>query len=242
MTFEQLVGEALHSVDDFEPSADLFAKVQLSIDEDTAHRARVRRGLAWLAAAIVAAAVYLAVTVEVADGSASMSFRALEIFVTLLMVAVVLVVGPAIRRFGEQFEREAFRGSPETGTRVLKLLDIAYYLVFLAFIMMTLVYDPTLAYDGNLAAWVNGELDRVAGLLLVMGLLHVGLLLALPVAGLVHSANEWRVRIADGLVSTDSAAARVDRVVTVTAWVVAALVALQLVFVVGNVLLFLGTS
>lgn len=242
MTFEQLVGDALHAADDFEPSPDLFAKVQRSIDEDAEHRARVKRGLMWAAAAAAFVAVYLALAVDRVAGAISMSYLALETLVTVVMVGLVLVLGPAIRRFGEQYEQACFVSSPATGKHVLKLLDIAYYLIFLAFIAMTLVFDPALEFDANLAAWVRGEFVRIGGLMLVMGILHVALVLALPVAGLVHAANEWRIRVREGATSTDSAVPIIDRVITVVAWIVAAVVVLQLVLGVLNGILALGAS
>ncbi len=241
MTVEQLLIDALHAADDYQPSPDLFAKVQRSIEEDAAHRRRVRLVLGGVATGMLAIGGYLALTVDVVAGDVTMAFTALEILVTAVMIVIVAVVGPAIRRFGELYERAAFRGSAATGTAVLRLLDIAYYLIFTAYIVMSLVFDPTLAFDAGLAAQLRGELDRVAGLLLLMGVLHVGLLLALPLAGLVHTANEWRMRIAAGARSSDKLAARVDKVITVVAWVVAILVVLQLVFLVLNlVLLGLG--
>ena len=237
MTFEQLVGEALHAADDYEPSPDLFARVQRSIDEDAAHRRRVRRVVGWLASGVVALLVYLFLTVDVVDGSVTMSFRALETLVTVVMIVVVAVLGPAIRRFGETYERAVFSAGPETGARVLRLLDIAYYLVFGSYILMTLVFDPTLEFGGTLADWVRAELVRLGGLLLMMGVLHVALLLALPIAGLVFSANQRQMRLAGGAVSTDPFAGRVDRVITIGAWVVAAIVVLQMLGIVFNIVL-----
>ena len=130
MTFEQQVEGALHSADLFQPSPDLFAKVKRSIGEDLAHRSRVRRVLGAVAASVAAVLVYLFVTVDVTSGAWSMSFTALEVLVTVIMIGIVIVLGPAIRRFGETFERDIFRGSPETGTGMLKLLDMSYYLIF----------------------------------------------------------------------------------------------------------------
>ena len=237
MTFEQIVGDALHAADDYEPSPDLFAKVQRSIDEDAAHRRRVRRVFAWLAVGIAAVLGYLALTVDVAGGTVTMSFRALEVLMTALMVVVVAVLGPAIRRFGETYEREVFSAGPETGARVLRLLDIAYYLVFGAYILMTLVFDPALEFGGTLTDWIRAELVRLGGLLLMMGLLHVALLLALPVAGLVFSANQRQIRLAHGAVSTDPLVGRTDKAITIAAWIIAGLVVLQLVGIVLNLVL-----
>ena len=73
-----------------------------------------------------------------------------------------------------------------------------------------------------------------------MGVLHVALLLALPIVGLVHSANLRRARIAAGATSNDDVAAKIDRGVTVGTWVVAAYVLFQMVVAVLGVLLGLG--
>lgn len=245
MTIEQLIGDALQAADAYEPSPDLFAKVQRSIDEDAGHRRRLRRTLLAVGSAIGIIALYLVLTVDVTAGTAAqaftdrvtMPFAALEILVTAVMVGLVVVLGPTIRRFGEAYEGEVFRSDADTGEAVLRLLDIAYYLIFGAYVVMSLVFDPALDFGGTLPDWVRGELVRVGGLLLLMGVLHVALLVALPVVGLVHSANERRRRISNGAVPRDAIAERVDRYITVAAWVVGLLVVGQLVLaVIGLVL------
>jgi len=240
MNLEQLLGDALHAADSFEPSPDLFAKVQRSIEEDALHRRRVRRGLGWVGLTGILVAAYLASTVRVTDGAVSMSFRALELLTTLLMVGLVVVLGPAIRRFGETYERDVFRSAPAVGSSVLRLLDIAYYLIFGSFIAITLVFEPQLEFDSNLASWVRGELDRIGGLLLVMGLLHIALVIALPVVGLVHAANERSGRMAAGAESTDAGVDRVDRATTIAAWLIAAVVVILMIFFVLGAVLSLG--
>jgi len=230
MTFEQLVGEALHAADDYQPSPDLFAKVQRSIDEDAAHRVRVRNLVVAVGFGLVAVLAYVALTAEIGGGTVSMPFRALEALVSAVMVVVVLAVGPAIRRFGETYEGAVFRASPDTGAQVLRLLDISYYLIFSAYILMSLTFDPLDDFGTGLAGSLHAQFVRLGGLLLLMGVLHVVLLLALPVVGLVFSANQRRARIAGGYAAADVVADRIDRVITVAAWVVAGIVALQLLF------------
>ena len=242
MTFEQLLGDALHAADSFEPSPDLFAKVTRSIDEDAAHRRRVRRVLAWTAASVVLVGAYVALTLRVAEGVVSMPFAALEILTTALMAGIVVVLGPAIRRFGETYERAVFRSSPDVGAGVLRLLDIAYYLIFGAFIVMTLQFEREVRLGESFAALVSHELDRLGGLLLVMGVLHVLLVVALPVVGLIHAANERRHRLEGGNASIDSGADRIDRAVTIAAWLVAAFVVVQMVAGVLIAVLTVGAS
>jgi len=242
MTFEQLVGDALHAADDYQPSPDLFAKVRLSIDEDAAHRARVRRTALWAFAGLIAVLAYLVVTVEVAGGTVSMSFRSLELLVTGLMIVALIVVGPAIRRFGKTYESDVFSASPETGRDVLRLLDFSYYLIFTAYILMSLEFGPSADLGSDLAGWVRLEALRLGGLFMLMGVLHIVLLLALPIVGLVFAANQRRARIAFGYESTDAVVDRIDRAITVAAWVVAGLAVLQLLFGVVNVFIVLGSQ
>ena len=243
MNLEHHLIDTLRTADDYAPSADLFAKVQRSIEEDRAHRRRLRGAILWLAAALVAVTVFVLVTVRLEDGQVDMSFASLEFLVTAVMVAIVAVMGPAIRRFGQTYERNVFAGSPETGRRVLGLLDIAYYLIFGAYILMTLMFEPPRDLplgDRQFTDALLFEAQRLGGLVLLMGLLHITLLLALPIVGLVHSANQRRARIAAGATSSDDVAGKIERGVTVGTWVVAAYVLFQLVAAVLLVLVGLG--
>ncbi len=246
MTLEQLLSETLRSADDYAPSPDLFAKVQRSIDEDRAHRRRVREVILWLLAGAAVVSLYVLATASVEDGRVEMPFASLEILVTAIMIVVVAVMGPSIRRFGETYERAVFAGSPETGSQVLRLLDVAYYLVFGAYIVMTLQFQPPsdlpLADSQFTDALFFEAGVRLGGLFLLMGVLHVALLLALPVVGLVHSANLRRARIATGAESTDAVANKIDRAITVSVWIVAALVLFQLLTGVLGIVIGLGAG
>lgn len=245
MTLEQLLTDTLHTADDYAPSPDLFAKVQRSIEEDNPRRRRIRQAIVWLVAAAGTVIVFLLATAKVENGLVDMSFTSLELLVTAIMIAIVAVMGPAIRRFGLTYERAVFAGSPETGTQVLKLLDIAYYLIFGAYIVMTLMFEPPRNVpflDQQFTDALLVETQRLGGLLLLMGLLHVALLLALPIVGLVHSANLRKARIAEGATSDDDLATKIDRGITVGVWVVAAYVLFQMVIGVLGAILALGAG
>jgi hypothetical protein len=245
MTFEQLLTDTLHSADDFAPSGDLFAKVQRSIEEDQAHRVRRRNTFIAVAAALAAIVLYLLAVVDIVDGVVTMSFPALEILVTAIMTGIVVAMGPAIRRFGETYERAVFPGSPETGRQVLKLLDIAYYLIFGAFILVTLMFEPPQNipfWDRELTDQIMFQFARLGGLLLLMGALHVVLLISLPVIGLVDAANRRRERIADGAESTDLLAAKTDKGITFAVWIIAGLILLEVVGAVLALIAIIGAS
>ena len=243
MTLEQQLADTLHAADVYAPSPDLFTKVKRSIEEDHAHRRRIRSTILWLAAAVAAIGVFLLATVRVESGQVVMSFTSLELLITAAMVAVVAVMGPAIRRFGQTYEQAVFAANPDTGTHVLRLLDIAYYLMFGAYIVMTLWFEPPQdlpAFDRQFTDALLAESLRLGGLLLTMGLLHIVLLLALPVLGLVHSANQRRARIAEGVTSSDDVAAKIDRGVAIGTWLVAAVVLFGMIATVLVVLVGLG--
>lgn len=243
MSLEQRLIDTLHSADGYDPSPDLFAKVQRSIEEDNAHRRRIRIAALWFLAAVAAVIVFLVATVRVDGGRVEMPFAALELLVTTVMIAIVAAMGPAMRRFGETYEGNAFASNPETGRQVLRLLDVAYYLIFGAYIVMTLMFEPPQGLsvlDRQFADMLRFEAERLGGLLLLMGILHVVLLLALPVIGLVQSANLRRARMAAGAAGRDEVAARIDRGVTVGTWVIAAYVLFQMVVAVLGILIGLG--
>lgn len=249
MTVEQLLADALHGADDFLPSPDLFAKVQRSIEEDAAHRRRVRRALTWAAAGLVAAFTWVAVFLDIREGTATMPWWTVELLTVAILIALVVVLGPLIRRFGKVLALEVFRSNRETSQRFLTLLDIAYYLVFSAFILMTTNFSPQADWEGTLAGQLggDGELFRIAGLLLLMGILHTLTIAALPVMGLIFASN-WRraarVELGNNAPEPDSQAEKADRVATLIVWLVAAaLGALALLFIVPGIIgAFLGAD
>ncbi len=225
MTVEQLLTDALHGADDFVPSPDLFAKVQRSISESAAHRRRVRRGLGWVAAAFAVAVVWLAAFLDVADGQVTDTWWAVDVLVTAILVTAVVVLGPLIRRFGKELTLEVFRSNRETSERFLVLLDIAYYLVFGAFILMTTTFSPPSDWAGDLASLVEYEFLRIGGLFLIMGILHAITIAVLPVMGLIFASN-WR-RAARAQLGKDAPdpnprAESADRVATWIVWLLVA--------------------
>lgn len=224
MTIEARLTEALRGADEYAPSPDLFTKVQRSIEEDQAHRRRLRRALAWTSAALAVSAVWVASFLDVADGVATMPWWTVELLVTALLVTLVLVLGPAIRRFGRVLTLEVFRSHVATSQRFLALLDIAYYLIFSAYILMSLSFAANPDWGGRLSAQLEEELIRVGGLFLLMGILHAITIATLPVMGLIFASN-WRraARAALGPDAPEPApeAEMADRVATWVVWLIA---------------------
>lgn len=200
MNVEQRLHRALHSVDRIEPSDDLWTRVVHSIDEDRAHRRRV----------LVSASISLLVLIGLAAiGAASMrSGRygsyvhrpTMEVLEAIGLAAIVLALGPAIRRFGRHYAEDLFPAERTLAANMLRSLDIGYYLVFTAYILMSTQFEFELGVAGrrasiDLAEQLAAAAGRLGGLLLLMGLLHAVTLIALPFIALVHNSTRRRRRL-----------------------------------------------
>lgn len=239
MSLERRIIEALGEYDGFEPSPDLFGRVQRSLEQDEAHRRRVRRS----AIAVIVAGLTVALFLDVVSdrtsaGTLVAPLWALELLETVLMVSLVVVIGPLIRRFGGIFIEDVFRLDPDTGRRFLRLLDVAYYLVFSGYTLVSV------QFVGLSRTWALGFLmsvlaERIGWLLLLMGMLHAVTIAALPALGLVFSSSVRRS--ARELAGPDAppvspGAVRAETVARLIVWVVAAVVVVGGIFAFGLVL------
>jgi hypothetical protein len=119
-----------------------------------------------------------------------MDWWILEVIVVGVLIAIVAVLGPLIKRFGKGYAADVFRANPRTGKSYLVLMDIAYYLIFGAFVLFTIQFDRDTGWTAQVSApqW-EGSVVRVGGMLLLMGLLHGLNVLSLPVIGRLFSLN-----------------------------------------------------
>ncbi len=186
---EQRLLDALGSVDQVEPSTDLFARVLHSIDEDRLHRRRVMRSAAVLA--LTVGGVALAMTVSMIDGAGGRHVRwqTMEMIETLVLVIVVAVLGPAIRRFGRNYVADLWPADRASSTALLRLLDLAYVLVLTGFVLVTARFaEPALA-EQALAEQLSDLGNRLGGVLLVIGVLHAITITSLPLVALVANST-----------------------------------------------------
>ncbi len=113
-----------------------------------------------------------------------MSWWAIELGANAILVMVVVVLGPLIKRFGRAYAGDIFRANPRTGKSYLVLMDVAYYLIFVAYIMFTVSFRPRSGWVGaSVAVQVEAEVIRIGGMLLIMGVLHGLNVLSLPLVG-----------------------------------------------------------
>jgi len=110
------------------------------------------------------------------------SWWAIELATNLLLVVIVFVLGPLIKRFGRSYAGDVFRANPRTGKSYLVLMDVAYYLIFVAYILLTVTLTRPSDWL-RVGAQLEDELMRIGILLTVMGILHGLNVLSLPLVG-----------------------------------------------------------
>ena len=139
-----------------------------------------------------------------------MDWWILELLWFALMVGLALWLGPFIRRFGKSYAADVFRANPRTGKSFIVLMDVAYYLVFGAYILFNVRFEPAGGWGQTVSAsQLRASTVRVGGILLIIGLLHGLNVLTLPIMGRIFTLNrrlDGDVPIADGRAAQPPAA------------------------------------
>jgi hypothetical protein len=111
------------------------------------------------------------------------------------------VLGPAIRRFGRGYAADLWPAIPTTATALLRLLDVAYVLIFGGFILITVDFGfESSSWNGcgsvlsavdcrTVPDQIQDASIRLGGLVLVMGLLHAVTIIVLPVVALISNST-----------------------------------------------------
>ena len=188
---EDRLRDAMHAgLDPVEPSPDLFARVQSSMEDAAARRRWRWRVARWVAAGVAVVAGVVVATTDRRGGELVMDWWVLELLTNVVLVAIALVLGPFIKRFGKSYAADVFRANPGTGKSFIVLTDFAYYLIFLAYILFTVSFEAGGSWEQTVSAdQLKGEVARVGGIVLIMGILHGVNLLALPVMGRLLTLN-----------------------------------------------------
>lgn len=169
---------------------DLFARVTRSLDEQQARR-RYRWRLARWLLTFVAANASLALAVSDFDNRRfAMPWWVIELITNIVLVAIAIGLGPFIKRFGRSYAADVFRANPRTGKSYLVLTDVAYYLIFAAFVLFTVTFVEPASWRRSTGEQLHHELARVGGILLIMGVLHAANVVALPIIGRLLSSNK----------------------------------------------------
>lgn len=162
---------------------DLFARVTGSLTDARARR-RFRLTLAAWVAVFILANVALALALSDFDNRRfNMQWWVIELITNIVLVAIAIGLGPFIKRFGRSYAADVFRANPRTGKSYLVLTDVAYYLIFTAFIMFTMTFVERASWRLSTGTQLKAEVVRIGGMLLIMGILHGLNVVALPIIG-----------------------------------------------------------
>lgn len=119
-----------------------------------------------------------------------MDWWILELIFVAVMVAVLGILGPLIRRFGKAYAADVFMANPRTGKSYLVLMDFAYYMIFGAYILFVIKWEPDTGWGEQVnAEQLQASVVRLGGMVLLMGLLHGLNVLSLPLIGRVFTLN-----------------------------------------------------
>lgn len=171
-------------------STDLFDRVLLSIQDDRRMRSQRRRRIAVVACLVGAIAATVVATTETQKGELIMDWWVLELITFIGLVGLALWLGPFIKRFGKSYAADVFRANPRTGKSFIVLMDVAYYLIFFAYILFTTRFEPDTGWGQTVTpAQLQGTTVRLGGILLIVGLLHGLNVLMLPLIGRILTLN-----------------------------------------------------
>lgn len=180
----------LDEADGLDESEDLFARIALSIDDDRRLRRQRRRRITIIGCLVGAVAAVVGATTEMTRGELVMDWWILELIWFIGMVGLAVWLGPFIKRFGKSYAADVFRANPRTGKSFIVLMDVAYYLIFFAFILFTVQFAPDSGWAQTVnAAQLRAVTVRLGGILLIVGLLHGLNVLTLPLIGRILTLN-----------------------------------------------------
>lgn len=190
MSVEQRLVAALRSADDLETSPDLWSRVVHSIEEDRRHRRRVRSTVVAIAATALGLVVVGAVSITETRAGRHVDRPMMELLELVALTTLIAVLGPAIRRFGRDYVGDLWPADRATPSALLRLIDLAYYLVFAGYVLLTTELESGVITTADvLGPQLSEAAQRVGGLLLVMGLLHALTIMVLPAVALVDNAT-----------------------------------------------------
>lgn len=211
MSIERELSNTFHVVDGYEPSPDLFARVEMSVEQYRARRSRIARTvIAALALVATVATLVASNLVTGPTGRISSASWVLEVVEASVLLAITAALAPSLRRFGKGFVEDAFSATPRGGADAQRLLDIAYYLIFTGTILAGVDLSDLTRVEA-LTAGLADTATRLAAFLIRMGALHAATVAILPLAGLVFSSAAWRARFPRSSMSRSPRAVAAER-------------------------------
>lgn len=180
---EHTLQDALEQFESVEGGPDLLDRIEMAIAADERRRIRVRRVVAGASALVMAV---IGLTTWMVQGGTDMDWWILELITTATLFGIAFVLGPLIRRYGKSYVADAFAPNAATGKTFIVLADVAYYLIFTAYILLTTSFQQRTAWGvfGNVTPeQIQHEVARVGGILAIIGILHAVNLFLMPLVG-----------------------------------------------------------
>lgn len=113
-----------------------------------------------------------------------MDWRVLEWLVAITLIALAIGLHRLIRWFGKTYATNVFQATPEVGNGFLVLADYAYYLIFTAYVLSNIHFQrPEKWMDTVSPLQIEQSVSRVAGICLIIGILHGINVFVLPFIG-----------------------------------------------------------
>jgi hypothetical protein len=190
-SLEGRLSDALHSGGQaIETAVDLFARVHASVEDDRRRRGLIRRSLVIAILIFLSLASIVFAVTDYRQGRLLMDWWVLELLTTAVLIGLALWLGPFIKRFGRGYAADVFRANPRTGKSFIVLVDIVYYLIFIAYILFTVRFEPDPGWRTVVGAdQLQYEVARLGGIILTIGVLHGLNLLIMPVLGRLFTLN-----------------------------------------------------
>jgi hypothetical protein len=190
-SLEERLQEALNGGGQaIEPALDLFARVNASVEDDRRRRRLIRRSVGVAGLILLSLASIIFAVTDYRQGRLLMDWWVLELLTNAILIGLALWLGPFIKRFGRGYAADVFRANPRTGKSFIVLVDIVYYLIFIAYILFTVRFEPDSGWQTVVGAdQLQYEVARLGGIILIIGVLHGLNLLIMPVLGRLFTLN-----------------------------------------------------
>ena len=118
-----------------------------------------------------------------------------ELVKILALIILAFGLHQLIRRFGKSYAADISQSTPQIGRPFLILADVAYYLIFAAYILFNVHFERAKNWGDTVnAAQLENIVFSIAGISLIIGILHGINVFVLPFIG---SLLALRVRLAE---------------------------------------------
>ena len=114
-----------------------------------------------------------------------------ELVKTLALVILALGLHRLIRGFGRTYTANIFDSTPQIGRVFLILADVAYYLIFAAYILFNIHFERAESWGDTVnASQLENMVFSIAGISLIIGILHGVNVFVLPFIGSILALRE----------------------------------------------------